>query len=94
MLVCAIWLYVLFVENCIRISVFIEKTSSSKPLPRGAFYATITLNLYYLNLAYNRLFEGGGYGVGGISVCVCVCCFCCCCFYFFFLGGGWLKRVA
>ena len=71
MLVCAIWLYVLFVENCIRISVFIEKTSSSKPLPRGAFYATITLNLYYLNLAYNRLFKGGGYG--GISVCVCVC---------------------
>ena len=71
MLVCAIWLYVLFVENCIRISVFIEKTSSSKPPPRGAFYATITLNLYYLNLAYNRLFKGGGYG--GISVCVCVC---------------------
>ena len=86
MLVCAIWLYVLFVENCIRISVFIEKTSSSKPLPRGAFYATITLNLYYLNLAYNRLFEGGGYGGGYKCVCVCVLCLLLL-FLFFFLGG-------
>ena len=87
MLVCAIWLYVLFVENCIRISVFIEKTSSSKPLPRGAFYATITLNLYYLNLAYNRLFEGGGYGGGYKCVCVCVCVLFLLLFFLFFWGG-------
>ena len=32
------------------------------PFPRGAFYATTILKIYYPNLAYNRLFEGGGCG--------------------------------
>ena len=50
------------------------------PFPRGAFYATTILKIYYPNLAYNRLFEGGGCVVGGgIIVRVCV---------FFFGGGG------
>ena len=48
------------------------------PFPRGAFYATTILKIYYPNLAYNRLFEGGGCVVGGgIIVQVCV----------FFWGG-------
>ena len=51
------------------------------PFPRGAFYATTILKIYYPNLAYNRLFEGGGI-IGGIIVRVC-----------FFFGGG-SKRVA
>ena len=43
------------------------------PFPRGAFYATTILKIYYPNLAYNRLFEGGGCVVGGgIIVRVCV----------------------
>ena len=37
------------------------------PFPRGAFYATTILKIYYLNLAYKKLFEGGGCG-GGVWV--------------------------
>ena len=52
------------------------------PFPRGAFYATTILKIYYLNLAYKKLFEGGGCVWGGIRVRV---------FYFFGWGS---KRVA
>ena len=52
------------------------------PFPRGAFYATTILKIYYPNLAYNRLFEGGGcVGGGGIGVRVCV-----------FFGGWGVKK--
>ena len=51
------------------------------PFPRGAFYATTILKIYYLNLAYNRLFEGDGCEGGYKSACVC-----------FFWGVGGQKE--